>query len=390
MDIKIGVNLLWVRPGKVGGTESYIRNLLKGFLKYSESYFSFYLFTSLDNRKTFRSYFRNIKFKEIVCNVRSSNIKKRIIWENFNLDRLATKKELDIIFIPVYSKPFFTSKKNKYVTVIHDLQAMHYPEYFSKFYIKWMKLSWLNSIKTSNKIIAISNFVKDDIIDKFKLNENQAKKIEVISNPISNLDDFEEFENISKKYNIKRKEYFYTISSMLPHKNTKTLLYTIKLIKEKYPQLPQKLVVSGISTKGKFEIQDEIKRLGIEKNVILTGYISNKERNTLYKNAKLFLFPSIFEGFGMPPIEALKLGIPTITTTKASIYEVSKGLALYVKDPFKVEEWIEKILCYFNKDYYFDNEIKNLKNKLNEYDLNNVTKKYFETFKLLWRNKNYV
>lgn len=372
--MNVGIDLLWVRPKKVGGTESYIRNLLDGFFEYSDNSINFYLFVSKDNKNTFLKYYKRNNFKEVICNVDSSSIYKRILWENLYLDKIANRYNIDIMFIPVYSKPIFCKGNIKYITVIHDLQALHYPEYFSIIKRLWLKYSWKNTVKSSYKIIAISDFVKNDIIEKFNLNIDESKKIEVIYNPITNLENFEDFKIIEKKYKIEKKKYFYTVSSMLPHKNLITLLYLIKEIKNKYPLLPQKLVISGIGGKSKKEIHKLITSLDLNQNVIITGFIDNKTRNTLYKNSFIFLFPSIFEGFGMPPVEALKLGVPTITTKKTSLYEVTQGKALYVNDPFDVKEWIIKIIeaqkLSKNSDLLFE-----------EYSLKNVTEKYLKIFK---------
>lgn len=376
MKTKVGIDLLWVRPGEVGGTESYIRNLLKGFAKYADRDFEFYLFLSRDNSKSFSIYFDNDNFKKIECNVSSKKVWKRILWENFFLDRLAVKYRLNIMFIPVYSKPLFTRKKVKYVTVIHDLQALHFPEYFSFFRRKWLKIAWKNSIETSHRIVAISNFVRQDLIDKFSLDKDKSKRIVVIYNPITNIHYYEDFGVLSKKYNIEEKKYFYTISSMLPHKNTETLIRVVKKIKEKNLNLPKKLVISGINTKGKEKILKLIKKMGLMSEIILTGFISDSERNSLYKNALAFLFPSIFEGFGMPPVEAMFLGTPVITTKRASLYEVTKGKAIYVENPFDENEWIEKIFLVGleNRSYKTPNF------QIKDYSIQYVTRRYLKLF----------
>lgn len=376
--MKIGIDLLWVKVGKVGGTESYIRNLLDGFYNFAnESKFSFVLFLAKDNHYSFDKYVNKSNFRRVILPVKSEKVYLRIIKENLLLDKYAEKEEVDLMFIPVYSKPLFKSKKIPYIIAIHDLQALHYPEYFSRHKYLWLKFAWKRCAKTSDKIVAISNFVKKDIAEKLDI---PLEKISVIYNPITGLEKIAEFEAIKDKYDITKKGYYYTVSSLFPHKNLKTLLYIIKKLKDENSDLPKKLLITGVGGKSKNEIVNLISKLDIEKEVKLTGFISNEERNSLYKNAKIFLFPSIFEGFGMPPIEAMILGTPVITTKLSSIYEVTQGKASYVEDPYNVDEWVELI------KYVSDNN-NHKTETFKEYELKNITNQYLNLFREMVNNK---
>jgi len=115
-----------------------------------------------------------------------------------------------------------------------------------------------------------------------------------------------------------------------------------KIVHSEY-DLPKKLVISGVNGNSAEELKKQIKDKNLQDAVILTGFVSNEERNTLYQNCHTFLFPSVFEGFGMPPIEAMLFGTRVITTRCASIPEVTQSKAIYVDDPYDVDEWIDKI-----------------------------------------------
>ena len=128
------------------------------------------------------------------------------------------------------------------------------------------------------------------------------------------------------------------VSSLLPHKNITTLLDVMKRIKDENIDLPKQLIVSGVGGKSREPLTEKIKEFGLEDNIQLTPFIENNERNALYKHCKAFLFPSVFEGFGMPPIEAMMFGTPVVTTRKTSIEEVTLGKADYVNDPYDVKE----------------------------------------------------
>lgn len=338
--MKIGIDLTWVKHNKSGGIESYIRNLLDGLL-YIDKNNEYYLLVTVDNEDSFEKYFQQHNVRKEVVNLISTYVFKRILWQNIYLNRLLIKRGINLCFEPIYSKPLLRNKKVRYVCTIHDLQALHYPEYFSKIKYIWMRFAWRRSIRSSDKIIAISNFVRNDILRNYNIDE---KKVEVIYNPIVLNDKLCDFDEISKLYGISKNEYYYTVSQLLPHKNLETLLYVFIKIRDENINLPCKLLISGVSEKQKSVINKIIKENKLENNVLFTGFVSNDIRNTLYKNCRAFLFPSIFEGFGMPPIEAMSLGSITITTRCTSLYEVTKGKANYVNEPKNIENWIDKML----------------------------------------------
>lgn len=368
--MNIGIDLLWVKPGKSGGIESYIRNLLDGFLMYNRNDYKYILFVSKDNAVTFEKYSSNDAFKLVICNVDSNKIAKRILWENLYLNRKCVDLNVDILFIPVYSKPLINHSKLKYITTIHDIQAMHYPQYFSRKKVLWLKFAWERCCRTSHKIIAISNFVKKDIVNTFKVEE---KKVDVIYNPIVKRKIQGDFKTVEEKLNIKSKNYYYTVAQLLPHKNLETLLYVIKEIKDRKIDIPNTLVISGVGGKDEGKLRLIIEKLDLESNVIITGFVSNEERDMLYENASIFLFPSIFEGFGMPPVEAMELGTQVLTTRCSSIPEVTEEKANYVQDPFDVNQWVEGIK-------YLVKNTSHIKYEFPNYSLENVTAKYLKCF----------
>ncbi len=338
MNKRIGINLLWLKPNKNGGLESYARNLLDGFSIYGKEN-KYLLITTKNNSKSFQKYFNNENFEEKIINIDSENVKQKMIWESIFLNSLTKQLELDILLNLHLSSPIFKNRKCKIVTVFHDLQFIHYPKYFSKMKLIWFKFALKKYYNVADKIIAISEFGKKDIIEKLK---PLIDKVEVIYNPIIlNTDDINEKEEKLEKFGLKKNSYYYTVSSLLPHKNLITLLKMIKIFKERNKD--KKLVISGVGGKDKEKLEKYILENSLEDEIILTGFISNSERNVLYKFCDIFLFPSIFEGFGMPPIEAMMLGKNVITTKETSIYEVTRGKANYVENPFDAYEWIKLI-----------------------------------------------
>lgn len=348
--MKIAIDLLWVRPNRVGGTEFYIRNLIEGFIQLEEDY-EFVLLASEDNAETFIKYTSDKRFKLLVAGVKSAGITKRIIWQNLFQNRLLRKNHIKYCFVPVYCRPVFNGKVT-YINTIHDIQARHYPNYHPFHEVAYTELCWQVDKWKSQKIVVTSSHVKEDLVRNLRIPDD---KIKVLGIPvIVNKEEMEDFEKLADRYNIKKNEFYYTVAQMIPHKNLTTLIRVMAKIYEDKLSLSGKLLISGINGNATKEVERLIASYHLEESVILTGFVSNSERNTLYLNANAFLFPSVFEGFGIPPVEAMMLGAVVVTTRKTSIPEVTQNKANYVENPYDVDEWIKVLNNTQNRSGEFD------------------------------------
>ncbi len=359
--MRIGIDLLWVRCGKCGGTESMIRNLLNGFSQYDDKN-TYYLFAARDNHESFIHYKESSNMRLVCCDTVSESPAKRLIWENLFLDRVAKKHHIDRMFIPVYSKPWTFGSGIPYIVNIADLQALHYPQYFSLPMNIYMRYIWWYTCASSSKVVTISDWCRKDIEKNYP---KALGKTQTIYVPIITERSEYSFDKLIKKYGISRVGYFYCVSSMLPHKNLRTILEVIEKLNKQGDE--RKLVISGVGGKVE-EMKEECRRRNIESKVIDTGFVSDQERDCLYDNCSIFLFPSVFEGFGMPPIEAMRRGKRVVMTPKTCLWEVSQGKAIYVDDPKDADEWIEKI----KKADEMAEEVQ----KFDKYDLEPICRQY--------------
>lgn len=366
--LDIAVDLLWLRPRKVGGTEFYIRNLLDGFLRLEEP-FHLVLLVSEDNIESFRHYTKDERVELLETKVVSANIAGRILWNFFCQNRFLRKKGIRKCFIPVYCRPLFNGGIT-YVNVIHDLQAAHYPEYHPFHEIAYSKLCWWLDAHRSKHLVAISDWVREDIMEKYRVRDD---RITTIYNPITvDREEIVSFSQLEEKYHVAEKEFYYTVAQLIPHKNLDTLIAVMERIRREGIDLPRRLLISGVNGESREKLERQIRERGLEREVTLTGFVENGERNALYRYCRAFLFPSVFEGFGMPPVEAMLFGTVVIATDRTCIPEVTQGKANYVRDPYDVEEWIRVMQKPADRIAEMDFE---------RYDQTKLSRTYYELLK---------
>lgn len=261
--------------------------------------------------------------------------------------------------------PFLKIKNTKKIATIHDL-AIHLPEFasndFSTDYFREKRLSLLKDFsENADAIIAVSENTKQDFLKFFDYPEHQIHVIHLapVFKPTitKNVSD----NNILSKFNIHKKKFYLTVGGISYRKNSLNILKGFHLAKK---HIDNKIVLTGkVSDTEKIKLNDYITKHNLHESVLSTGYISSDELHVLYENAKALLFPSFYEGFGIPIIEAMSYGIPVLTSKIGAAPEVAKSHAVLV-DPYSKEDIAKGIL-----------EI----DTLNTSFINNA-KKYAETF----------
>ena len=246
--MRIGIDLTWLKPKKSGGVESYAKNLVSAFLKLEDKN-EYFLLLALDNSVYLRKYFGNdIRITYVDCQTNANTVAQHLLWQSTKEYSVLKQNDLNFCFFPVYEMPIYKSKTIKCVTVIQDIQAIHFPEYFKKYELIWFHMAWKKVLKNSEVVIATTDYTNNDIKQHFKSKNNiMTIGIPVIINP----NDVEDFKKISNKYGINENRYYYTICSMHKHKNLITLLKMIKQLKDSNSNLPIRLVISGVGGPNK-------------------------------------------------------------------------------------------------------------------------------------------
>ena len=220
---------------------------------------------------------------------------------------------------------------------IHDVYAKDFPKDFKTFKDKLVKLycriSYWNIARHAKKVLTVSEFSKKRIMHWYKTPEG---KIAVIPNGWDHFTKITPDENILEKFpELKEKDFFFTLGSLQKRKNLKWILEYAKSHENDLFAVSGK-TISGIHS-------EEIGDLSQLRNVILLGYVSDEEVKALMQKCKAFVFPSYYEGFGIPPLEALSAGARIIIARSASLPEIYGNAALYI-DAYNTECNIEELL----------------------------------------------
>jgi len=264
---------------------------------------------------------------------------QRFFWDQFTYPKKARNERVDLLHQPCFSAPL--SFKNPIVVTIHDIISILFPEtipFASRmFYSKWMPFSY----RKAKKIITISNSTKRDIIRVLGIAEDKITVIPLgYDKKIEKKLDKSEIENV-RKNNKLPENYLLHIGTLEPRKNLDFLIEVFsEVIKKDKSDLH--LVITGKKGwyyEGLFE---KVKQLSLEEKVIFTGYVDEQDKAAIYQGAKVFTFPSIYEGFGLPPLEAMAAGVPVISSDTSSMPEVV-GKAGILLSPHDKSGWVKAI-----------------------------------------------
>ena len=256
--------------------------------------------------------------------------------EQFAFPGIIKRENLDLMHFTHFNAPIFYA--GPYVVTIHDLTLSFFPgkkmtHYFQRFAYH---LVIRNVTSKAKRIIAVSNHTKNDLIDTLRV---PPSKIDVIYNGISpkfGIDQPTPRQELMQKLGLSKPYFLYT-GVWRDHKN---LVGMIKAFAEFNAEVGNQynLVITGQHNPAYHEVPDIIRDLGITEDVHLVGLVSEPDLFALYKNALTYVFPSFYEGFGLPPLEAMQCGTPVIASNTSATPEVcGEGNALFF-DPYSIDD----------------------------------------------------
>src|SRR3989344_39701 len=320
----------------------YTRNIVDNLLSIDKANSYILVIDDLDKLKEINN--KNYTIKQIP--------KKRVLRDHFLFKQFLSDLEVDLVFHPDNTEFLFCLPKS--IVTVHDIIPIKFPKLvlsrnplFSLKQKAYLSLQG-RALKQASKIIAVSKNTKIDLIEILKI---PSEKVEVVYEGIEEgfkVQPREKVEKVKRKYKIAG-EYIFYLGGFGVHKNVLKLVEAFKNLEKEFTGT---LVLGGTSEDKSSpqielsKIREKIKNYKLSKRIIFTGFIAQGNLPALYSGAKVFVYPSLYEGFGRPPLESLACGSPVVVSNAASLPEVIGEAGIYI-DPnnvYSIEEGLLKAL----------------------------------------------
>lgn len=276
-----------------------------------------------------------LRFKDYP-NLRFIHLKDKGIYAHLELARICQAYHAKYFFSPTsYLAPLFVKKKTKVVLTVHDLVAFLFPKNHNIKATIIEKFTLKRVLKKAYKVATVSHSTKKDLLEFFP---DCLHKI--ITIPCSTSYDLKQPTEL-----LQHQDFFLAVSTIIPRKNYLNLIQAFAKIHRNHPNL--KLQIVGKKGWKSKPVLQEIKKLNLQDHVEILGYLSREELIEKYRTAIALVFPSFYEGFGMPPLEAMQAGCPVITSNTSSMPEVTGDAAIHI-DPHNVEQISQAMELIFN------------------------------------------
>ncbi len=330
--LRIGINALYLIPGAVGGSEIYLRSLLPA-LAAIDPVNQYFVFTNRETAPDLVPAATN--FTHRPQQVRAASRPARIVWEQALLPPEISKLALDVVLNAGFTAPIISPARQ--VTVFYDLQHKRHPEYFRWFDLPaWRALLWA-AAKRARIVIAISQATAADLKHYYHLPDSKIRAVNLGVDP--------RFAAIRPQR--APEKFLLTASTLHPHKNLDGLLRAFAKFREQRPDF--RLTVCGMHGFYTPQLMALRTSLGLENAVDFPGWIPREDVYDLYRRAWACVFPSRFEGFGLPLLEALSAGVPTACSNIEPMSSLAADGALQF-DPADLEAMTEAMLAVAGND----------------------------------------
>ena len=337
--MKIAINCMFCTPHS-GGIKEYIVNLTRNLalIDKENEYIYYVLEDQIDYARKQLPAVGRIKKIPFKSNL-FEKIKRSLLSQRFWTKEEETE-EFDIFHSPFFYAPKF--KKAKLIVTVHDLRLYRFPQTYPLLRLVFLRHSVKETINRANAIIAVSNFTKNEIVEYCNIPESRIIVIhEAIDRAAFSEKSLEKYTLPAEFKVLIESRFIFSLGHIEPRKNYIRLIEAFELVKKRKEFEDLKLVIAGRLNWKSREVR---KLIGRTEDVIYLKFVPRELLLWLYKHTSLFVFPSYYEGFGFPPLEAASMGTVSAVSQVSSIPEVC-GDSVFYFDPYNVEKMSEVIMA---------------------------------------------
>lgn len=247
------------------------------------------------------------------------------------------KLKADLLFCP-FTEPFFAAINIPVISVIYDLQYADCPYFFSPHDQHSRNISFQNACQTASYLICISEFTRQSVLKHSTIALSDEKVITVpIYIPHENTQLNISMAQILESYNLQNEKFLLYPANFWKHKNHKLLITAFAMYCKQYPHSTLKLVCTGFTNENQKNLVVAVEKMGLSERIIFPGYVPSTVLYGLLFSCRALIFPSLYEGFGIPIVEAMLAGKPVLSSNKGSLPEIGKNRVFYF-DPTKLKQ----------------------------------------------------
>lgn len=312
--LRLGVNALFVLPGEVGGSEIYLRETLRALSRHPAAP-DLVLFTNAENHDQLQAAFPRAEV--VAADIAATNRFARILAEQIRLPRLVQRAGVDVLWSPGYVAPAFCPCPQ--VVSILDVQYKRFPEDVSWLAARTMDVLYPLSARRCGAVVAISEFAKSEIVRFLGAPPDKVTVTLLAADPQFGLPAG------PPPAEVRGAPYLLCVAHTYPHKNVAML---VRAFNRLAGEIPHRLALAGLPRLGEPEVAAAL-RESPPGRVVRFSSLPQPELIALYQGADWFVFPSLYEGFGLPVLEAMSAGTPVLATREAAIPEIGGDTVLY-------------------------------------------------------------
>ncbi|MEO1559224.1 MAG: glycosyltransferase family 1 protein [Cyanobacteria bacterium J06632_19] len=407
--LQIDIDLTPLRPGgENGGAKVLVLSLLQELQRLSPKYRFLILTASWNHSELIKYKTKNTSFKLVASqdtysqlSVAESGIFLTKINKIFNriINKLNLKsyikndvlksQNIDLLFCP-FSAPTYAQKSIPLVAIAYDLQHLDYPFFFST-EEKQHRENFLTSlVNKSQNIICISDFTRQSFIQKLDVPEEKLDVVPIcIQERLPKLTD-----SVVKKHlislNLAGKKYAFYPANYWQHKNHRFLLTAYGIYKKQFPHNCVDLVFTGALEDEENQLREAVELMGLSENVHFLGFLNEEVLASVWQGSRCLIFPSLYEGFGIPILEAMRFGKPVLCSNTASLPEVAGDAAFYF-NPRKLDEIVSALAQVTTDEVLIEQLVKKGYQRLELFNQQQMARQYLKIFEnVVCNQKDYI